>query len=391
MRVLYSFPHSLDRAGIANVARNQVEALSALGAEVTVYCTSLGSLRFPADVRVVQTLQRFGVRMPHRVVGVQRAYGLHDALVAAHVARHGHEYDVVHAWPRACLRTLRSARDVGLVSFREAPSPHTESAMREAEAAAAAVGISLPKRHSHALNARVLAREEAEYRAANFVLVPSDYAKKTFLTRGFRPEHLMLHGYGCDTDDFRPPVPETRRSGPLSAVFVGRGEPNKGLHVALAAWRRSDPAPGSSFEVCGRLLPDYERLLAEDLAQPSVRQIGFRSDVETVLRRADVLLLPSWTEASALVTLEAQASGCIPLVSEASGSPARHGVEGLVHRVGDVDALTGHLVAIADPEMRAEMRARCVASRPSLSWRASGERLLAAYATGLECCRGRRR
>jgi D-inositol-3-phosphate glycosyltransferase len=89
--------------------------------------------------------------------------------------------------------------------------------------------------------------------------------------------------------------------------------------------------------------------------------------------------------------LEAQASGCIPLVSEASGSPARHGVEGLVHRVGDVDALTAHLVTIADPILRAELRTRCVASRPSLTWRASGERLLAAYVAGLARRRGRRR
>ncbi|NYK46330.1 glycosyltransferase, partial [Salmonella enterica subsp. enterica serovar Typhimurium] len=86
--------------------------------------------------------------------------------------------------------------------------------------------------------------------------------------------------------------------------------------------------------------PAYRALLADELADPTVRVLGFSDDVGAVLAASDVLVLPTIEEGSALVTYEAQGTGCVPLVSTAAGAMLDHDVQGLVHEPRDVATLT---------------------------------------------------
>ena len=96
---------------------------------------------------------------------------------------------------------------------------------------------------------------------------------------------------------------------------------------------------------------------------------GFVPDVAAVMRDSDVLLLPTVEEGSALVTYEAQASGCVPVVSDAAGARCTHLEDALVHEAGDVAALTEHLRLLAgDPDLLARLRARTLARRDELTW-----------------------
>jgi glycosyltransferase involved in cell wall biosynthesis len=100
-----------------------------------------------------------------------------------------------------------------------------------------------------------------------------------------------------------------------------------------------------------------------------------------LLRASDVLILPSVEEGSALVTYEAQACGCVLLVSDAAGARVENGRHGFVHAVGDVSTLTEHLRALHDdPALLASLRRHVVADAPRLTWRAAGRKLHAVYA-----------
>ena len=381
MRVLYSFPHPLGRPGIATTAYHQVQGLIDHGLEVDVVCTSLAR-----EVRgarsVVETLVLGGRRVPHRALGVHRAYAYHDRRAAQLLERLAADVDVVHTWPAACLRTLREARRLGVPSFREAPSAHTQTAYEAAAREATAVGVELPPGHHHRYDADHLRRELEEFEAADFLLVPSPYVERTFLDRGFDGERLLRHRYGYDPTGLAPARPRAHAKG-LTAVFVGRGEPNQGLHHALRAWVDSGAAERGTFLLCGDVLPAYHARLAPLLAHASVRELGFVDPVADVMRNADVLVLPSVTEGSALVTYEAQAAGCALLVSTAAGAPLDDGVEGLVHEPGDVAALTEHL-RLLDRDRAALQRMREAALRNAqrLTWAGAAEALAEAYAAG---------
>ena len=175
--------------------------------------------------------------------------------------------------------------------------------------------------------------------------MPSEYALETFVDRGVPREKLVLHRYGFDPERFFTASNGARPKAdrPFTAIFVGRCEPRKGLHHALRAWIDSGAANDGRFIICGSFEPGYRDVLETLLAHPSVEVHGFVPDPSSLMRESDVFVLPSVEEGSALVSYEAQACGCIPVVSEATGSRCRDGVDGLVHSPGDVATLTDQL------------------------------------------------
>lgn len=373
--VLYSFPHALGAPGIGWTAWNQVNELVRAGHDVHLVAASVA--RPVAGLASTTTsLAIAGQRVPHRVMGRDRALLWHDRVAARAVARRSP--DVVHVWPLAAERTIAASRGRGIPAFREVPNTHTANAYEVVARESARLGLVPRAGASHTADPRRLSTEEREWATATALLVPSDAVAATFLERGFDPARLRRHRYGCT-----PAAPVTRavrRDSGLRAVFLGRVEPRKGLHHALDAWIASSASRDGRFLVFGAVDDAYRAVIADRLAHPSVELRGVTAAPVDELAKADVLLLPSLEEGSALVTYEAQVAGCVPLVSTAAGALLDHDVHGLVHEPGDVATLTTQLDRLAaDPEALARLGSAAMAHAPELSWAAASRSLVAAY------------
>ena len=375
MAVLYSFPHALGAPGIGWTAWNQVDELVRAGHDVHLVAASVA--RPVAGLASATTsLAVAGQRVPHRVMGRDRALAWHDRVAAHLVARRSP--DVVHVWPLAAERTIAAARGRGIPAYREVPNTHTANAYEVVARESARLGLVPRAGASHTADPRRLATEEREWATATALLVPSDAVAASFLERGFDPARLRRHRYGCT-----PAAPVTRavrRDAGIRAVFLGRVEPRKGLHHALDARIASSASRDGRFLVFGAVDDAYLGVLADRLAHPSVELRGVTASPVDELARADVLLLPSLEEGSALVTYEAQVAGCVPLVSTAAGALLEHDVHGLVHDPGDVATLTAQLDRLAgDPAALARLSDAAMSHAPELSWAAASRSLVAAY------------
>jgi glycosyltransferase involved in cell wall biosynthesis len=379
IRVLQSFPHRIGAARICTTAWHQAAGAAQAGADVLVMPGSVHR-PLPASIRVRPTLARGRVRIPYRALGRARALQLHDRLVARTLPAIKDDVDVVHTWPMGARETLLTARRLGIPTVLERPNAHTRFAYEAVRAECERLGVALPADHEHAFNAETLRLEEEEYALADRLLCPSDFVLQTFLDEGFAPERLARHRYGYDDARFHPPSGPRRRAGGLTVLFVGVCAVRKGVHFALEAWLRSPASETGRFLIAGEFLPDYADRLAGMLAHPSVEVLGHRSDVPELMRSADALVLPSIEEGSALVCSEALASGCVPVVSDASGSVCEHGVNGLIHRVGDVVTLAAHLTALhKDPFLLQALHDGCLRTAPESTWTKAGERLVEVY------------
>ena len=84
-----------------------------------------------------------------------------------------------------------------------------------------------------------------------------------------------------------------------------------------------------------------ERLVREFNLQSSVHFVGMVTDPKTILKAADIFLLPSETESFGLSALEAMAMG-VPVISSNSGGLPEvnlHGLTGWLFDVGDVESM----------------------------------------------------
>lgn len=379
VRVLYSFPNRIGADRICYTAWKQVSGLAAAGADMLVFPASV-SRPLPKSVRVCSTLAAGSLRLPYRLLGVFRTIALHDRIVARRLESLAEQIDIVHTWPLGALQTLKTAARLGIPTVLERCNAHTGYAMEVVQKECDRLGVTLPPDQEHAFNSWKLNKEEREYELADRLLCPSDFVKHTFLDRGFAEEKLARHQYGFDEKGFYPEVrPRENRRG-LTVIFVGLCAVRKGVHYALDAWLKSPACESGTFLIAGEFLPEYQEKLASMLAHPSVKLLGHRNDVPELMRKSDILVLPSIEEGSALVTSEARGSGCVLLVSEAAGAVCRHMENALVHKVGDVSALTQHFTMLhEDRTLLQKLRAASLATVSALTWTAAGRVLLDVY------------
>jgi D-inositol-3-phosphate glycosyltransferase len=379
VRVLHSFPHKIGASRICMTAWCEVVSAAEAGGELKVYA-GVVHRPLPATVSSRQTLARGRLRIPYRALGDLRALDLHDRIVARALPKLQDEVDVVHTWPLAGLHTLRTAKRLDIPTVVERPNAHTRFAYTAVAQECARLGVVLPADHEHAYNPVRLRKEEEEYDLADYLLCPSEFVVRTFRDQGFASEQLVRHTYGYDQSLYFPEASGRSARGGLNALFVGVCAVRKGLHFALEAWLRSSACRTGKFRIAGEFLPQYAERLADMLAHPSVEVLGHRDDVPELMRRSDLLILPSIEEGFGLVCVEAIASGCVPLVSDACTELCVHDRDALVHAVGDVDALTRHITLLdQDRDRLAELRAACVAAAPELTWGTAGRQLLQVY------------
>jgi glycosyltransferase involved in cell wall biosynthesis len=378
-RVLYSFPGRLGETGIGLIALQQVRGLVDEGFDVQVYCGSTDA-PVPGVSKLVETFKVAGVTIPYyRLLSMPRACGLHDAIVARALRADG-AVDVVHCWPLGAARTFVTARAMGACSLLERPNAHTAFAFQVVAQELARLNMGLPRDHPHRHNAKRLAKEEAEYELADYLLCPSEFVARTLRDRGIPAGKLVATQYGYDPARFSAAGRADGADGGLSVAFVGRCEPRKGLHFALEAWASSGAADSGQFLICGKFVPEYRERLGDLVTAPSVQHLGFTGDVPAVMRRCDIMILPSIEEGSALVTYEARACGCVLMVSDASGARCEHMVDALVHSAGDVSAIREQFaMLVKDRGLLERLRAASLAGVDGLTWKAAGKRLAAAY------------
>ncbi len=386
VRVLYSFPHKLGADRICYTAWQQVNGLAGAGADLLIFPGVLHK-QVPANVRVRPTLAWWKARIPYKLLGTMRACALHDFIVSRSIEKLAGQIDIIHCWPLGALQTLRTAAKLGIPTVLERPNAYTRFAYEVVKRECERVGVSMPPGHEHAYNEKVLQREEEEYQLADRLLCPSDFVASTFLKHGFAASKLARHQYGFDEKVyFQNGEPRGKNRG-LTVLFVGGCTPRKGLHYALQAWLQSPAHADGTFLIAGGFIPGYAEKLSSQLSHSSIRVLGHRQDVPELMRQSDILVLPSIEEGSALVTSEARGSGCVLLVSEAAGAICQHMENAIIHKVGDIQALTSHLTLLhEDRALLKRLRTASLSSLHDITWAAAGRRLVQVYQDVIADC-----
>jgi len=379
VRVLFSFPLRLGADRICGIAWQQVNGLSNAGADVLVFPASI-SRAVCSGVRIRTTLERGKLRVPYGVVGTMRACGWHDHIVARRLEKLKGQIDIIHTWPLGALQTLKTAARLGIPTVLERCNAHTGFAMEVVQKECERLGVTLPPDHEHAYNAAKLHKEEEEYRLATRLLCPCEFVVKTFLDKGYPKEQLARHIYGYDEKVYSPGQDMRHAKGGITMLFVGVCAVRKGVHYALEAWLKSPASKDGTFLIAGEFLPEYEQRLAGMLRHPSVKVLGHRNDVPELMRKSDILVLPSIEEGFGLVIAEAMGSGCVPLASEACSEICSHMETGLMHKVGDIEALCQHITMLyQDRSLLERLRAASLKVAPEVTWSSAGRILLQVY------------
>ncbi len=197
------------------------------------------------------------------------------------------------------------------------------------------------------------------------LIANSELARTNAQQYGVAAERIHVLTNVIDLDDFdqraRPPASDVQKPDCLTVITVCRLVAAKRLDRFLEALRLAS----SQRPIMATIVGDgphrgelEKRAKELDLGPDKLRFVGWRDDVPTLLRDADLLVVSSDHEGFPNVLLEAMAAG-IPAVSTPAGDAAEvvtDGVTGFVVPFDDVAAMADRIVQLAnDAALRSKM------------------------------------
>lgn len=294
-----------------------------------------------------------------------------DRLASRRVTR----CDFFHFVSSVGLYSARKARALGATIVCDVRQEHPRFQKRILKAEQEKLGVSQPIA-GESFESKVL----AEFEIADYFIVPSGYARETFVAEGFPRERIFVVPYGVDLRHFHTNPKEDAR---FRVLFVGQITIRKGIFDLLEAFRslRIPQAElvliGSIDPAIAHLLQPYRHLFRHVPSAP-------KTELHRYYSNSSVLVLPSLADAFPLVVAEAMACGLPVIISENTGTKeaVTDGREGFVVPVHDRAALAERMERLyADSELQSEMGRAAQKRARQMTWASYGARALDAYAT----------
>lgn len=228
--------------------------------------------------------------------------------------------DVFVGWANASLEQIRKAKSFGATTFIDRGSAHI---LYQRE---------LLQREGLPIDLEAVDRQLREYEEANIIVVDSTFIRETFRTFGLEDKVRVLN-LGVDVEKFKPRNKDRGRDkGKFTALFCGGNYIRKGLKYLLQAWD-SLGLKDAELRIVGGSILRYPN--------PSVKFIGFVSNIVEEYQNADVNILPSIEDGWGMTITESCACGVPHIISENTGCKdiLRDGETGFIIPPRDVEAL----------------------------------------------------
>lgn len=200
----------------------------------------------------------------------------------------------------------------------------------------------------------IIQKVNAEYLAADYISVPSLYAKREFINFGIPEEKIFHMPYGVDLSSFRQ-IPKTDQV--FRVIFVGGMTIRKGVHYLLEAFFELN-LPNSELLLVGSYNPEIDQFFHKYKGKFS--WIGHipQAKLYQYYSQSSVFCLPSLDDGFAAVIPQAMACGLPVVCSTHTGAPdlIQDGVEGFLVPPKDVTALKDRLLFLFNnPEKAIKM------------------------------------
>lgn len=295
-----------------------------------------------------------------------------DRWVAGRLPRYAGQR-VFIGWSGMSLHSLRRAHTLGMVRILERGSAHIvhqDTLLREEYAK---FGVRFR------IDPKTVEKELREYEEADYISIPSLFARRTFLEEGIPEKKLLLNNYGTSSIFQRGPSEPT--DSVFRIVYLGNLTIQKGLVYLFQALRRLE-IPPEKWEAwfIGKIDGEMQSTV-EEYRQANWKFFGHVNHYELpgLLAQCDVGVMPSIQDGFGMVI--PQMMGCgVPVIASTNSAGEdviRDGSNGYLVPIRRADLIGEHLRQLyGNPEKLRRMKADAARDiqRQALSWSDYGDR-----------------
>lgn len=220
----------------------------------------------------------------------------------------------------------------------------------------------------------------AEYQESHAVTVPSQFARRSFIERGFNNDRVFVCPYGVDLSEFHP---APKRDNIFRVIHVGQITIRKGIGHLLKAVEPLVRKHRIELWLVGEIDPRIQPLLNQYRGIFDYKGVSPRNALWQLYSQASVLVLASVEEGLAYVQAQAMACG-LPVIATANTGAEdlfTDGVEGFIVPIRSPEAIREKIEWMIDnAELRDQMALAALARVKSLGgWDRYGERVESVY------------
>jgi glycosyltransferase involved in cell wall biosynthesis len=284
------------------------------------------------------------------------------------------ECDLFIGWSSFSLRTLRRAKELGAITIIQRGSSHIiyqrDILRREYEKLGLAPDLPADK---------IIEKELQEYEEADYIEVPSTFARRTFLEKGFSASRIIQGGRGVDLSLFRP-VP--KEDNIFRIIYAGQISIQKGIHYLLQAFSELRLSRAELWLI-GSISDSMKPFLKKYTG--NYTWLGHKPEKELYrfYSQGSVFVIPTLQEGLAMVQVQAMACG-LPVISTTNSGGEDiidEGKEGFIIPICDLDSLKERLSYLyQNQEICREMGAAALAkAKDKFSWDDYGDVIIEKY------------
>lgn len=280
-----------------------------------------------------------------------------QSLLNKYVSYNLKKCDVFIGQSQSGLPSGIKAKEMGALYICDRPCSHIRNQSEIIKEELAIWSIKPVPRNS--VDPRSILVEEKEYELADYVVVPSEFARRSFLEKGYSKNKVVKISFGADLNRFKK-ISEPN-SEVFTALFVGQVSFRKGFLYLLEAFNKIKIKKKRLIVVGSIVNTEIYEVIKEKRIDLKFVEFYTRLDNSLLYKfynQAHVFVLPSIEEGLAVVMGEALACGCPVIATENTGASDlfENGKEGFIVPIRNVNILVEKMQQLyEDKDLRARM------------------------------------
>lgn len=230
------------------------------------------------------------------------------------------------------------------------------------------------------INPNLIKQELIEYDLADFISIPSEFVKKSFLQNRIEEKKIILIPYGVNLNNF---YPKKKKDNIFRFIYVGTSSIRKGVWYTLKAFNELN-LPNAELILVGSIDLDFLPLLSEFNSNKKIKIINHVEQNKLVefYNISDVFVISSIEDGFAMVIPQALACGIPVICTENSGGSELidSGKNGFVVPIRDINKLQEKMILLyEDKKLYDHLKNNIEKKRNNLSWNDYGHKMEIKY------------
>jgi glycosyltransferase involved in cell wall biosynthesis len=281
--------------------------------------------------------------------------------------------NIIVGWAGFSYTTFKKAKNYNIIKILERGSSHIQFQSEILSEEYKKFNL------EYKVDYKSIKNELDEYLLADYISVPSQFAKQTFLDKGFKEEKIILTPYGVNQNEF---FPKEKKDTVFRFITVGTSSIRKGTLYTLQAFDELN-LPNAELIIVGAISSEILPLIKKYKENKRIKFFGHVTQNKLVdfYNISDVFVISSIEDGFAMVIVQALTCGLPVICTKNSGGSELivNDYNGYVIPIREVSLLKNYMNQLyRDSQNLLSLKKNLIRSK-NLSWNNYGDKIETIY------------